>query len=134
MPEGEYTIPLGVADVKREGSDVTVVGIHTMVHKALKAAERAGREKASSVEVIDPRTLVPLDEDTIVESVQEDGPTDRLPRGVRARRLRRRDRDARWSGRAFDYLDAPIERVCGKNVPMPYAESLESRRCRRSTT
>src|SRR6266508_3273788 len=68
VPEGEYTIPFGVADVKRQGTDCTVIGIHTMVHKALQAAEELAAE-GISVEVIDPRTLVPLDIDTLADSV-----------------------------------------------------------------
>ena len=63
VPDGEYTIPFGVADVKREGTDCTVIAIHTMVHKALQAAEELAR-RGISIEVVDPRTLVPMDVDT----------------------------------------------------------------------
>ncbi|MGE3273430.1 MAG: alpha-ketoacid dehydrogenase subunit beta [Chloroflexota bacterium] len=118
-----FTIPFGVADVKREGTDVTVVGIHTQVLEALKAAEELEQE-GISVEVIDPRTVSPLDVDTIVKSVQKTG---RLvvshqayeQGGVGGEII------ARVVDAAFDYLDAPPQRVCGKNVPLPYAESLE---------
>src|SRR5207253_10982929 len=72
VPEGEYTLPLGVADIKREGQHVTVVGVHTMVGKALKAAEQLA-EEGIELEVIDPRTLVPLDEQAIVDSVKKTG-------------------------------------------------------------
>ncbi|HLH74016.1 MAG TPA: alpha-ketoacid dehydrogenase subunit beta, partial [Chloroflexota bacterium] len=72
VPEGEYTIPLGVADVKREGKDVTFIGIHTMINRGLAAAEKLAAE-GISVEVIDPRTLVPLDIETIVNSVKKTG-------------------------------------------------------------
>ena len=77
---GRVHVPFGVADVKREGTDVTVVGIHTMVHEALEAAEKLADE-GISVEVIDPRTLSPLDIDTIVASVKKTEPADRRPRG-----------------------------------------------------
>src|SRR5947208_3849403 len=123
VPDGDYTIPFGVADVKREGSDVTVVGIHTQVLEALKAAEELA-EEGISVEVIDPRTVSPLDIDTIVKSVKKTG---RLvvshqayeQGGVGGEII------ARVVDAGFDYLDAPPQRVCGKNVPLPYAESLE---------
>jgi pyruvate dehydrogenase E1 component beta subunit len=72
VPGGDYTVPLGVAAVKREGKHVTVVGIHTMVGKALKAAEQLA-EEGIELEVIDPRTLVPLDEQTIIDSVKKTG-------------------------------------------------------------
>src|SRR5258708_29719179 len=72
VPEGEYTVPFGVADVKRQRKDVTVVGIHTMVGKARQAAEQLAAE-GIELEVIDPRTLVPLDEQAIIESVKKTG-------------------------------------------------------------
>src|SRR5207244_99858 len=72
IPDEEYTVPFGVSDVKREGKDVTFVGIHTQVHRGLAAAEKLAAE-GISVEVIDPRTLNPLDIDTIVESVKKTG-------------------------------------------------------------
>src|ERR687886_2312863 len=123
VPEGEYTIPFGVADVKREGSDVTVVGIHTQVLEALKAAEELAQE-AISVEVIDPRTVSPLDIDTIVNSVKKTGRLvvahQAYEQGGIGAEITARVQDA-----AFDYLDAPIQRVAGKNVPIPYSEPLE---------
>jgi pyruvate dehydrogenase E1 component beta subunit len=123
VPQEEYTIPFGLADVKREGTDVTVVGIQVLVNYALDAAQDLERE-GISVEVIDPRTVSPLDIDTIVNSVKKTG---RLviahqayeQGGIGAEIL------ARVQDAAFDYLDAPIQRVAGKNVPIPYAESLE---------
>jgi pyruvate dehydrogenase E1 component beta subunit len=123
VPEGEYTIPFGVADVKREGSDVTVVGIHTQVLEALKAAEELEPE-GISVEVIDPRTVSPLDIDTIVTSVKKTG---RLVVSHQAYEQGGIGGEiiARVVDAAFDYLDAPPQRVCGKNVPVPYAQSLE---------
>ena len=123
VPEGEYTIPFGQADVKREGTDVTVVGIHTQVLEALKAAEELEGE-GISVEVIDPRTVSPLDIDTIVKSVEKTG---RLVVSHQAYEQGGIGGEiiARVVDRAFDYLDAPPQRVCGKNVPVPYAETLE---------
>ena len=114
-----YTIPFGVADVKREGTDVTVVGIHTQVLKALQAARSLPR-RASSVEVIDPRTVSPLDVDTIVKSVKKTG---RLVVSHQASEQGGVGGEiiARVVDAAFDYLDAPPQRVCGKNVPLPYA-------------
>ncbi len=124
VPEGDYTVPLGVADIKREGKDVTVVGIHTMVGKALKAAEELAAE-GIELEVIDPRTLVPLDEQTIIESVKKTGRLivshEAYTRGGYGAEIIARVVDA-----AFDYLDAPPLRVCARDVPVPYAAVLET--------
>jgi pyruvate/2-oxoglutarate/acetoin dehydrogenase E1 component len=123
VPEEEYLVPLGVADVKREGRHVTVVGLHTMVHKALAVAERLAGE-GIEVEVVDPRTLVPFDVDAVVQSVKK---THRL---VVAHEAVERGGVANWIAmqvqeKAFDYLDAPMKRVCGRNVPIPYNLALE---------
>lgn len=123
VPTEEYTIPFGAADVKRVGADVTIVGIHTMVHRALAAAEKLAAE-GISVEVVDPRTLVPLDVDTIVSSVKKTKHLviahEAVERGGVAGEIAMQVMD-----RAFDYLDAPIRRVCGRNVPIPYNLELE---------
>ena len=123
VPEEEYTIPFGVADVKREGSDCTVVATSMAVVKALQAAELLERE-GISVEVIDPRTLFPLDIDTIVQSVQK---TSRLvvtheapERGGFAAEV-----IAQVAGKAFGAIDAPIQRVCAPSVPPPFARNME---------
>jgi pyruvate dehydrogenase E1 component beta subunit len=123
VPEGEHLVPFGVADVKRQGSDVTVVGVHTMVHRALAAAEKLAAE-GISVEVIDPRTLVPLDVEAIVSSVKK---TKRLVIGHEAVERGGVGGEIAMQvlDRAFDYLDAPIKRVCGRNVPVPYNIGLE---------
>ena len=124
VPEDEdFTIPLGVADVKREGTDATIVARSLMVPTALKAAEELEKE-GISCEVIDPRTIRPLDIDTIITSVQK---TNRVVVaeeshpfcGVSA------EITAQIQERAFDYLDAPVKRVSGVDVPMPYAKNLE---------
>ncbi len=124
VPDDEdFTIPLGVAEVKREGTDATIVARSLMVPAALRAAEEL--EKVGvSCEVIDPRTIRPLDIDTIVESVKK---TNRVVVaeeshpfcGVGA------EISAEINERAFDYLDAPVKRVSGADVPMPYAKNLE---------
>ena len=123
VPEGEYLVPFGVADVKREGTDVTIVGIHTMVNRALAAAEKLEAE-GISVEVIDPRTLVPLDIETILRSVRKTKHLiishEAVERCGIAAEIAMQVIDC-----AFDYLDAPIVRVCGKNVPIPYNIALE---------
>ena len=119
VPEGEHLVPLGSADVKREGGHVTFVGIHATVHKALQAAEQLA-EEGIDLEVIDPRTLVPLDEDTIVDSVKKTGRLivshEAYTRGGYGAEIVSRVVES-----AFDYLDAPPVRVCAKDVPVPYA-------------
>ncbi|MCL4386076.1 MAG: alpha-ketoacid dehydrogenase subunit beta [Actinobacteria bacterium] len=123
VPEEEYTIPFGVADVKREGSDITIFAYSAMLLKALAAAEELAKE-GISCEVIDPRTLVPLDTDTLINSVKK---TNRLvivseavERGSVAS-----DILAIVNDKAFDYLDAPVKRVCGLNTAIPYNSKLE---------
>jgi pyruvate dehydrogenase E1 component beta subunit len=124
VPEDEdFTIPLGVAEVKREGSDATIVARSLMVPTALKAAEELEKE-GIHCEVIDPRTIRPLDIDTIITSVQK---TNRVVIaeeshpfcGVAA------EIAAQIQERAFDYLDAPVKRLSGVDVPTPYAKNLE---------
>jgi pyruvate dehydrogenase E1 component beta subunit len=121
--DDEFTIPLGVADIKREGADATIVARSLMVPTALKAAEELEKQGVSC-EVIDPRTIRPLDIETIIESVKK---TNRVVVaeeshpfcGVGA------EISAEIAERAFDYLDAPVKRVSGADVPMPYAKNLE---------
>ena len=124
VPSEEYTIPLGVADVRRQGRDLTVVGIHTMVGKALQPSERLA-EEGIEIECIDPRTLVPLDEETIVESVKKTGRLivthEAYTRGGYGAEIISRVIEA-----AFDYLDAPPLRVCARDVPVPYSAVLET--------
>jgi pyruvate dehydrogenase E1 component beta subunit len=125
IPDEEYTIPLGKAAVRREGSDVTIVTSGLMVQRALAAADRL-QEKGVSVEVIDPRTWVPLDMETILSSVRK---TNRLvimeeePKtGGAAAEVA-----AIVADEAFDYLDAPIKRVCAPDTPIPFSPVLEKR-------
>ena len=121
--DADFTIPLGVADVKREGTDATIVARSLMVPVALKAADVLAKEGVSC-EVIDPRTIRPLDIETIIKSVRK---TNRVVVaeeshpfcGVAA------ELSSEIAERAFDYLDAPVKRVSGADVPMPYAKNLE---------
>jgi pyruvate dehydrogenase E1 component beta subunit len=123
VPEEEYTIPIGVGDIKREGKDVTVVTWSKMYYVVEQAAEKL-KEEGISVEIVDPRTIRPLDEEMIIDSVKK---TNRLViveegwpfAGVASEII------TRVHQKAFDYLDAPIERVNQADVPMPYAKNLE---------
>jgi pyruvate dehydrogenase E1 component beta subunit len=125
VPDGEYTIPLGEADIKREGSDVTVVALAWMVHEALAAAEELAKE-GISVEIVDPRSLVPLDAETIRRSVRktgrlvvadEAGPTAGFSAEIAAL--------ATEDAATFARLRAPVKRVCALQVPIPYSPVLE---------
>lgn len=123
--DADFTIPLGVADIKRAGTDATIVARSLMVPVALKAAVILEKQ-GLTCEVIDPRTIRPLDINTIVESVKK---TNRVVVaeeshpfcGVGA------EISQEITERAFDYLDAPVKRVSGADVPMPYAKNLEDR-------
>ncbi len=124
VPEEEYTVPFGVADIKREGEDVTVVATMFMVHKALEAA-RILQKEGLSIEVVDPRTLVPLDKETLVASVKKTGrlvvvSEDCKTAGVTA------EIAAVVAEEALDYLDAPIKRVAEPDTPIPFSPILES--------
>ncbi|HEX2280248.1 MAG TPA: alpha-ketoacid dehydrogenase subunit beta [Thermomicrobiales bacterium] len=123
VPEGDEGIPLGVADVKREGDALTIVAISRMVHEALAAADALSAEGIEA-DVIDPRTLSPLDEETILNSVAK---THRLlivdednPRCSAAT-----DIAAIVADRGFDTLDAPIKRVTAPHTPVPFSPPLE---------
>ena len=123
VPEEPYTIPFGKADVKREGKDVTIVATLFMVQKALSAAERLAKEGISA-EVIDPRTLTPLDEEAILASVRK---THRLV--IVHEAVKRAGSGAEIAAivaeHAFDYLDAPIKRVAAPFTPVPFSPVLE---------
>jgi pyruvate dehydrogenase E1 component beta subunit len=123
VPEGEHVVPLGVADVKRRGKDVTLIAHSRMVFVALEAA--AGLEEEDiDAEVIDPRTLRPLDIETLVQSVKKTNRAVVVEEGWPFCGVGSQIVDI-LQHRAFDYLDAPILRVTGANVPMPYAKNLE---------
>lgn len=124
VPEEMYTIPLGKADIKREGSDVTVIATAIMVHKALEAAAELEKE-GISVEVVDPRTLVPLDEETLVASVSKTGRCVIVHEAVKRGGFGGEIAGVIAESEAFDYLDAPIIRLGGRPVPIPYNPKLE---------
>jgi len=119
VPEGEYVVPLGVAAVRREGNDVTVVATALMVHKALEAAGQL-QETEISVEIIDPRTLVPLDKETILRSVRKTGRALVVTEETRTASCAA-EISAMISEEAFDYLDAPVVRLCTMDMPLPFA-------------
>ena len=123
VTEGDYIIPLGQAEVKRPGADVTVVAYSKMLLVALEAAELLSREGVD-VEVIDPRTLKPLDLDMIATSVKKTGRLVIVEEGWRFCGLGAQIADSIYSA-AFDYLDGPIIRVTGEDVPIPYSRPLE---------
>jgi pyruvate dehydrogenase E1 component beta subunit len=125
VPEEEYCIDFGKADVKRAGGDVTVIAWSNMVPRTLSAAETLGRE-GIEVEVIDPRTLVPLDKVTILESVRKTEHVVIVQEAVRRGGVAS-DIASIIQAEAFDYLDAPIEIVAGINSPVPFNLSLEGR-------
>ncbi|WP_420897814.1 alpha-ketoacid dehydrogenase subunit beta [Halalkalibacterium halodurans] len=123
VPEGHYTIPLGKADIKRRGDDLSVVAIGKQVHTALTAADQLAK-KGIEVEVIDPRSLSPLDSETILTSVEK---TNRLivideanPRCSMAT-----DIAALVADEGFDFLDAPIKRITAPHTPVPFSPPLE---------
>jgi pyruvate/2-oxoglutarate/acetoin dehydrogenase E1 component len=122
VPETEYTLPFGVSNLVREGSDVTVVALGRMVHEAIKSADQL--KDSVSVEVIDPRTIVPLDEESIIRSVEKTG------------KLVVVDEDYERCGfssevsaivaeKGFTHIKAPITRVANPNVPIPFNQKLE---------
>ena len=123
VPEGEFLIPFGTAEVKREGSDVTVIATMYMVQKALAAAKTL-QQDGISAEVIDPRTLTPLDKASIIKSVKKTGrlvivSEDCKTAGVSA------EIAAVVADEALDYLDAPIKRIAEPDTPIPFSPPLE---------
>lgn len=124
VPEGEYIIPLGKADIKRVGSDVTLIAHSRMTGYALLAAEELAKQGIEA-EVVDPRTIRPLDEATILTSVAKTNRAVVIEEGWRFAGIGA-EISARIMEKAFDDLDAPVARVTGKDVPMPYAANLEN--------
>ena len=123
VPEEDYTIPIGVADVKKEGKDVTVIAVGLMVRRALEAAELLEKE-GISVEVIDPRTLVPFDKETVFNSIRKThhvvvAEESNKSAGIGA------ELAAMIQEEMYDELDGPIGRVAALDIPMPYNISLE---------
>lgn len=123
VAEGEYTVPIGQAEVKRAGDDVTIVAYSKMLLVVLEAAKALARDGIEA-EVVDPRTLKPLDLTTIVRSVKKTGRLVIVEEGWRFCGLGAQIADSVYA-EAFDFLDAPIARVTGEDVPMPYSRPLE---------
>jgi len=124
VPEGEFVVPLGSADVKRHGRDATVVATQIMVPRALAAAERLAAE-GIQIEVVDPRTLAPLDVPTIAESVSRTGKLMVVHEAVKNGGIGAEIVAAIAESEAFEYLEAPIKRLAGQPVPIPYNKDLE---------
>ncbi len=123
VPDEEYLIPFGKARVHREGDDVTIWGTFLMVHKAIEAADELAKQGISA-EVIDPRTLVPLDKKTLIDSVKKTGRlvlvTEETKTGATTAEIA-----AIVQEEAFDWLDAPIKRVNAPDTPVPFSPPLE---------
>jgi len=124
VPEDDYMIDFGKADIKRAGSDVTLIAWSNMVPRSLTAAEKLASE-GIDVEVIDPRTLVPLDKPTILDSVRKTEHVVIVQEAIRRGGVAS-DIASIIQAEAFDYLDAPIEICAGKNTPIPFNLQLES--------
>ena len=123
VPDGEYTIPFGVADVKREGEDVTIVATSSMVYVGLEAAELLADEGVSA-EVVDPRTLVPLDRETLVASAKKTGRVVVVDEGHTSYGASA-ELAAAIAEDAFYWLDAPVRRAAAMDVPVPFSPVLE---------
>jgi 2-oxoisovalerate dehydrogenase E1 component len=124
VPEQPYAIPIGKADIKRPGKDVTVIATMAMVAPALAAAKQLARDDGIDVEVIDPRTLRPLDTETILASVRKTNRCVIVHEGWTKFGFGA-EVSAMIMEEAFDWLDAPVARIGMADVPMPYNDSLE---------
>jgi len=123
IPEGEYTIPFGKANVLREGSDITVIATSNLASKAVKAADELAKE-GIEIEVIDPRTLIPLDRDTLIASVKKTGKVLITDEGYERCNIAAEIVMDLMSD-IFYYLDNPPERLCLPNFPLPFSQALE---------
>jgi pyruvate/2-oxoglutarate/acetoin dehydrogenase E1 component len=124
VPEGEFVVPIGVADVKRQGTEITIVATGWMGKKSLAAAEQLAAEGISA-EVVDPRSLAPLDVESIVNSVKKTGRlmlVDQAPRHSSAAAIIA----AEVSEHGFEYLRAPIKMITALDTSIPYSEPLEN--------
>jgi pyruvate/2-oxoglutarate/acetoin dehydrogenase E1 component len=124
VPDGEHLVPIGVADIKRQGKDVTIIAISRMVRTALAAADLLARD-GISVEIVDPRSLVPLDLDTIIASVKKTSRAVVVDGGYRQFGVTG-EIAASIGELAFDWLDAPVIRIGGANLPIPFSKPLEA--------
>jgi pyruvate/2-oxoglutarate/acetoin dehydrogenase E1 component len=123
VPEEGYTIPFGQADIKREGSDLTIVATHALVTRSLNAAEEVAKE-GIDVEIVDPRTLVPLDRSAILESVKKTGRLLVADEGHKTCGVAA-EISAMVAEEAIYYLKAPVARVCSPDTPVPFSPALE---------
>lgn len=123
VPDESYRIPFGQADIKRSGKDLTIVATHALVHSALEAAEELASEGVD-IEVIDPRTIVPLDKEKILDSVKKTGRLIVADEGHKSFGVAA-EISALVAEEAVDYLKAPIKRVCSPDTPVPYSPPLE---------
>ena len=125
VPEGDYTVPLGKADIKREGTDLTIISYGRMLPVCLDAAAQLEKNEGISAEVVDPRTLVPLDKDTIIASVCKTGRVLIVHEACQTGGFGGELAAVIADSEAFFKLDAPIRRCCGLDVPIPYCPELE---------
>jgi pyruvate dehydrogenase E1 component beta subunit len=123
IPEGDYTIPLGVGRIHRQGGDATIVCTSSMLYPSLEAAERLAQE-GIQVEVIDPRTISPLDDELLIRSAIKTGKVVVVDEGYQSFGVTA-EIAARIMQGAFDYLDEPVRRIGAADVPLPFAPSLE---------
>jgi pyruvate dehydrogenase E1 component beta subunit len=123
VPEDEYTIPLGVADIKRAGTDLTIIGTSSMVHVALAAAD-ALAQAGISAEVVDPRTMSPLDKETLIASAIKTGRVIVVDEGYERYGVTAEIASVIAEG-AFYHLDAPVRRIGAMDVPVPFSPALE---------
>ncbi|MGT2949042.1 alpha-ketoacid dehydrogenase subunit beta [Streptococcus devriesei] len=121
----DFYIPLGKGDIKREGSDVTIVSYGRMLERVLQAADEVAAE-GISVEVVDPRTLIPLDKDLIINSVKKTGKVILVNDAYKTGGFTGEIATVITESEAFDYLDAPIVRLASEDVPVPYSNVLEN--------
>ncbi len=124
VPEEQYVIPLGKADIKRKGTDMTIIATGVMVSRSLEAAETLAQEGISA-EVVDPRTLRPLDTETIIHSVKKTGKVLIVHEAVKTGGFGGELAAVIAESEAFGYLDAPIQRLAGLDIPIPYNPTLE---------
>lgn len=124
VPEEEYEIPLGVADIKRKGEDLTIIATSIMVQRAISASKELKKE-GISVEILDPRTLKPYDKKTIIESIKKTGKVIIVHEACKTGGFGAEIAAMISESESFDYLDSPIRRLGGLDIPIPYNRNLE---------
>ena len=124
VPEEEYEISLGVADIKREGEDLTIIATSIMIQRAISASKELKKE-GISIEILDPRTLKPYDKKTIIESIKKTGKVIIVHEACKTSGFGAEIAAMISESESFDYLDAPIKRLGGLDIPIPYNRNLE---------